>query len=93
MIFNETRASYSTDADIECLYTLTPGVNPQHGDRVGIYNVGCTKIHDYHNCEWAPIPKNSTDQQRVLFKGNNSPSQIDIFLLILLQIYIQFFYV
>ena len=39
MIFEEIADSYLVSGDLVCSYSLTPGLEPGHGDRVGLYRL------------------------------------------------------
>ena len=39
VIFEEIADSYLVSGDLVCSYSLTPGLEPGHGDRVGLYRL------------------------------------------------------
>ena len=51
MIFDEIADSYLVSGDLVCSYSLTPGLEPGHGDRVGLYRLPFLQVDfDPHTC-------------------------------------------
>jgi len=55
VIFNEIADSYPIDLDLVCRYTLTPGIEPGHGDRVALYRLPYLQPHEYVAYVWTKI--------------------------------------
>jgi len=55
VIFHDVADSYPNDCDVVCQYTLTPGLEPSHGDRVALYKVPYLQPHEYLTYSWAPM--------------------------------------
>ena len=47
--------SYPNDCDVVRQFTLTPGLEPSHGDRVALYKVPYLQPHEYLTYSWAPM--------------------------------------
>uniref|UniRef100_T1IVS2 Uncharacterized protein n=1 Tax=Strigamia maritima TaxID=126957 RepID=T1IVS2_STRMM len=75
VIFHEIAESYSTDADVECRYTLTPTIIPTKGDRVALFKIGWEDTHQYVTHSWvSPInEKERTAELTILFKAQDLP--------------------
>ena len=77
VIFNEIADSYPIDLDLVCRYTLTPGIEPGHGDRVALYRLPYLHPHEYVAYVWTKI-KPEVDLE-VTFAVSALPKEEDFY--------------
>lgn len=65
VIFHDVADSYPNDCDVVCQYTLTPGLEPSHGDRVALYKVPYLQPHEYLTYSWAPMSQELGRMEKV----------------------------
>ncbi|XP_069067548.1 tax1-binding protein 1 isoform X3 [Pleurodeles waltl] len=58
VIFQNVAKSYLPHTQLECHYTLTPYIQPNQKDWVGIFKVGWSTARDYYTFLWSPLPEN-----------------------------------
>ena len=73
VVFNNVPATYPTETDVACHYTITPELTPSRSDWVGLYRVGWGSISEYVYYEWSPVfvdqPLGSELQNQIMFPG------------------------
>jgi len=77
VIFNDIEDYYPLDLDLICRYTLTPGLEPGHGDRVALYKLPYLQPQEYVAYVWSKIP---TDRDaEVSFASSILPKEEDFY--------------
>ncbi|KAJ8415888.1 hypothetical protein AAFF_G00404450 [Aldrovandia affinis] len=78
VIFQNVGKSYIPNAALECHYTLTQFIKPNHKDWVGIFKVGWSTARDYYTFLWSTFPDNyaegTTVNRAVVFQGYYVPN-------------------
>ena len=77
VIFNDIEDSYPMDLDLTCCYTLTPGLETGHGDRVALYKLPFLQAHEYVAYVWTKIP--STQTMELTFSASLLPKEEDFY--------------
>ncbi|XP_078519610.1 tax1-binding protein 1 isoform X2 [Lissotriton helveticus] len=65
VIFQSVAKSYLPHTQLECHYTLTPNIQPNQKDWVGIFKVGWSTARDYYTFLWSPLPENYVAESTV----------------------------
>ena len=77
VIFCDIEDSYPLDLDLVCRYTLTPGIEPGHGDRVALFRLPYLQPHEYVAYVWTQV---QTEQQmEVTFTQSVLPNEEDFY--------------
>ena len=74
VIFNDIEDSYPLDLDLVCRYTLTPGIEPGHGDRVALFRLPYLQPHEYVAYFWTQV-----QQMEVTFTQSVLPNEEDFY--------------
>eukprot|EP00092_Neocalanus_flemingeri_P001333 GFUD01001424.1.p1 GENE.GFUD01001424.1~~GFUD01001424.1.p1 ORF type:complete len:785 (-),score=233.53 GFUD01001424.1:792-3146(-) len=77
VIFSEIADSYPIDLDLVCRYTLTPGVEAGHGDRVALYKLPYLQPHEYVAYVWTKMQ--SEQELDVTFPVSVLPKEEDFY--------------
>jgi len=77
VIFNDIADSYPIDLDLVCRYTLTPGIEPGHGDRVALYRLPYLQPHEYVAYVWTKVQ--SEQELEVTFPLSTLPKEEDFY--------------
>jgi len=77
VIFEDIADSYLVSGDLVCSYSLTPGLEPGHGDRVGLYRLPFLQPHESVCYVWAAVGQGL--QHKVTFKASRLPRQEDFY--------------
>ncbi|XP_069504340.1 tax1-binding protein 1 [Ambystoma mexicanum] len=65
VIFQNVAKSYLPHIQLECHYTLTPYIQPNPKDWVGIFKVGWSTARDYYTFLWSPLPEHYVEESSV----------------------------
>jgi len=79
VIFNDIAESYSWDLDLVCRYTLTPCIEPGHGDRVALYRLPYLQPHEYVAFMWTGAVAPGQIHCEVVIPSANLPREEDFF--------------
>ncbi|XP_070174992.1 tax1-binding protein 1 homolog B-like isoform X2 [Littorina saxatilis] len=78
VVFSQVPEFFPTDANVECHFTVTSGVEPSTWDWVGLYKVGWSNKNQQLCYEWAPAPGTKTNGEaklRVVFPAKSLPKE------------------
>jgi len=77
VIFNDIEDSYPIDLDLTCRYTLTPGLEAGHGDRIALYRLPYLQPHEYVGYVWTKITQEA--EMQVVFPHKSLPKEEDFY--------------
>jgi len=77
VIFDEIEDSYVTSCDLVCSYSLTPGLEQGHGDRIGLYRLPFLQPHESVCYVWAGVGPQT--EQKVTFPASKLPKLEDFY--------------
>merc|ERR1719370_1484573 len=77
VIFEEIADSYLVSGDLVCSYSLTPGLEPGHGDRIGLYRLPFLQPHESVCYVWAGVGPQT--EQKVTFPKSKLPCVEDFY--------------
>ena len=77
VVFNDVKDSYPMDLDLEISYTLTPFIQPGHGDRVCLYKLPYLQPHEYVAYVWTKMSEDKT--MMVKFSVSTLPKEEDFY--------------
>lgn len=77
VIFDEIEDSYTTSCDLVCSYSLTPGLEQGHGDRIGLYRLPFLQPHESVCYVWAGVGPQT--EQKVTFPKSKLPCVEDFY--------------
>lgn len=73
VLFVDIPQSYPPATPVTCRYTLTPALQPQPRDWVGIFKVGWNTTKDYHTFVWVDVGGEQSMTRQVIFNDYYLP--------------------
>uniref|UniRef100_A0A3Q3XN96 SKICH domain-containing protein n=1 Tax=Mola mola TaxID=94237 RepID=A0A3Q3XN96_MOLML len=75
VVFRNVGQLYFPQTKVECHYSLTPDHQWSSSDWIGLFQVGCSSVKQYHTYTWALVPEGYTEGTAVnccvIFHGKN----------------------